>query len=105
MQYNKQKAIANASRGNPRSKAEPPMAARPVFFMLGLIAPLWLSGCADTLPSERGLKPFAALMRSDDQTLTKAEQKAAITELQNDKKKQEEKADQDGAVIPAKAAQ
>jgi hypothetical protein len=81
------------------------MTLRPVLFALGLIATLGVSGCADTAPSERGFKPFASLMRSDDQTLTKAEQKAAITELQNDKKQQQQQATQDGAVVPAKTAQ
>jgi hypothetical protein len=80
------------------------MTLRPVFFMLGLIAPLWLGGCADTAPTERGFKPFAALMRSDDQTLTKTEQKAAITELQNDKKQQQQATGEDAAA-PAKTTQ
>jgi hypothetical protein len=80
------------------------MIARPVFLLLGLLAPLWLGGCADTAGSDRVLKPFSALMRSDDQTLTKAEQKAAITELQNDKK-QQEMASEGAAVVPAKTAQ
>jgi hypothetical protein len=44
-------------------------------------------------------------MRSDDQTLTKAEQKAAITELQNDKKQQQQQTVQESAVVPAKTAQ
>ncbi len=61
------------------------MTLRPVLSILGLLATLWLGGCADTGPSGRSFKPFAALMRSDDQTLTKTEQKAAITELQKDK--------------------
>ena len=80
------------------------MTLRPVLFILGLLATLGLSGCADTAPSQRSFKPFAALMRSDDQTLTKAEQKAAITELQNDKKQQQQAAGE-GAAAPAKTAQ
>jgi hypothetical protein len=43
-------------------------------------------------------------MRSDDETLTKAEQKAAITELQQDKSKQEQAA-KDGAAASANTAQ
>jgi len=80
------------------------MTLRPVLSILGLLATLWLGGCADTGPSGRSFKPFAALMRSDDQTLTKAERKAAITELQQDKTKQEQAA-QDGAAAPANTAQ
>jgi len=78
------------------------MTLRPVLFILGLLATLGLSGCADT--AQRSFKPFAALMRSDDQTLTKAEQNAAITELQNDKKQQQQAAGEGGAA-PAKTAQ
>jgi type IV pilus biogenesis protein CpaD/CtpE len=81
------------------------MTLRPVLLILGLLATLALSGCADTGPSQRSFKPFAALMRSDDQTLTKEEQKAAITELQNDKKQQQQQAAEEGAVVPAKTAQ
>lgn len=81
------------------------MTLRPVLLILGLLATLGLSGCADTGPSTRPFKPFASLMRSDDQTLTKEEQKAAISELQNDKKQQEQQAAQEGAVVPAKTAQ
>ena len=75
------------------------MPHRIVVCILLIAAPLSLGGCADTAPSERGFKPFASLMRSDDQTLTKAEQAAAISELRNEKSKQ---AQQAGQVPPAK---
>ncbi len=82
------------------------MHVRTACCILAVLATAWLGGCADTAPSEHGFKPFAALMRSDDQTLTKAEQKAAITELQNDKsKQQQQQAGQDGTAPPAKTAQ
>ncbi|HEX7532059.1 MAG TPA: hypothetical protein VF340_02360 [Methyloceanibacter sp.] len=89
------------------------MPLRNPFCILVMLAPLWLGGCADTAPSERGFKPFASLMRSDDQTLTKEEQKAAITELKNDKSKQAQQAGQEAtaasatpaSATPAKAAQ
>jgi hypothetical protein len=105
MQYNKLEAIASRLGGTSISEPHLLMTLRPVLVALGLVAPLWLGGCADTAPSERGFKPFASLMRSDDQTLTKAEQKAAITELQNDKKQQTQQATGEGAVVPAKTAQ
>jgi hypothetical protein len=53
---------------------------------------LWLGGCADTVPSERPLKRFTDLVRGYDQTLTKEEQKAVITELKNDKARQQQQA-------------
>ena len=80
------------------------MTLRLLLSVVGGLATLWLAGCADTAPSERGFKPFATLMRSDDETLTKAEQKAAITELQQDKSKQEQAA-KEGAAAPANTAQ
>ena len=80
------------------------MPLRIVFCILVMLAPLCLGGCADT-PSERGFKPFRALMRSDDQTLTKDEQKAAINELQADKTKQQQQTGQGATATPAKAVQ
>ncbi len=79
------------------------MPLRIPFCILVMFAPLWLGGCADTAPSERGFKPFASLMRSDDQTLTKEEQKAAITELRNDKSKQAQQAGQETSATAASA--
>jgi hypothetical protein len=79
------------------------MPLRILFCILAMLAPLWLGGCADSAPSARGFKPFASLMRSDDQTLTKEEQKAAITELRNDKSKQAQQTAQEASVTPASA--
>jgi hypothetical protein len=67
------------------------MTLRAAFSVLVLLAMSWLGGCADS-PSDRSFKPFAALMRSDDQTLTKAEQAAAIKELEADKTRQQQSA-------------
>jgi hypothetical protein len=68
------------------------MTLRAVFSVLVLLAMCWLGGCADSSLSDRPFKPFAALMRSDDQTLTKAEQAAAIKELEADKTRQQKSA-------------
>jgi hypothetical protein len=79
------------------------MTLRAALSILVMPAMLWLGGCTDTTSSTRSFKPFAALMRSDDQTLTKAEQAAAIKELEDEKRQQE--AAQAGAGAPAKTAQ
>jgi hypothetical protein len=80
------------------------MTLRAALSVLVMLAPLWLGGCTDTVSSDRSFKPFAALMRSDDQTLTKAEQAAAIKELQADKTRQQQEA-QAGTGAAAKTAQ
>jgi len=62
---------------------------------------LWLGGCAESMPNVKPLKRFGELIRSYDSTLTNAEKRAAITELQKDKERQEERIDQaDGAPKP-----
>jgi len=100
MQYNMLSAIA--SRSGELQGLLRQMPLRIVVCILLIAAPLSLGGCADTAPSERGFKPFASLMRSDDQTLTKAEQAAAISELRNEKSKQAQQAGQEVAVPPTK---
>lgn len=40
------------------------------------------------------IKRITSLMRSDDQTLTEAEKQAAISELMQDKERQQEQIDQ-----------
>ena len=77
------------------------MPVRIVFCILVMLAPLCLGGCADTAPSDRPFKRFTAMMQGDDQTLTKAEQLQAITELKADKSKQAQQAGQEASVTPA----
>jgi hypothetical protein len=59
---------------------------------LAVLPALWLGGCADTMTAGQPLKRFTELVR--DQTLTESEKKAAITELEQDKKRQEKKLEQ-----------
>lgn len=66
---------------------------------------LLLGGCADSSPADRPFKPFAVLMRGDDQSLTKAEQAAAIKQLEDDKTKQQQASGEEGATPPPKTAQ
>ncbi len=55
-----------------------------------MLPAFWLGGCADTMTGGQPMKRFTDLVRSYDQTLTKAEKKAAIAELQQDKERQQE---------------
>jgi len=55
-----------------------------------LLPVLLLAGCADAMPSAKPLKSLRELVRSYDNTLTKSEKKAVITELQRDKERQQE---------------
>ncbi|MCJ7529297.1 MAG: hypothetical protein MUO37_14610 [Methyloceanibacter sp.] len=54
--------------------------------LLAVLLPLWLGACADTLTSNE-VSSSSALLKDYDKTLTKSEQKAAITELEEAKAK------------------
>ncbi|MGH6736246.1 MAG: hypothetical protein ACRECX_09215 [Methyloceanibacter sp.] len=68
------------------------MFLRPSYCIVVMLSALWLGGCADTVTDGRPLKRFTDLVR--DSTLTESEKKAAINELQKDKKRQQEQLDQ-----------
>jgi hypothetical protein len=73
--------------------------------LLAVLLPLGLGACADTMTAGQPLASSAELLRDYDKTLTKTEQKAAITELKNDQEKaaKEESAAQQDAPAPAPA--
>jgi hypothetical protein len=56
--------------------------------LLALVIPLGLGACADTLTSDEATSS-ATLQRGYDKTLTKSEQKAVISDLQDAKARQE----------------
>ena len=56
--------------------------------LLAVLLPLGLGACADTLTSGEAASS-SELQRGYDKTLTKAEQKAVISDLQNAKSKQQ----------------
>ena len=59
---------------------------------------LLLAGCADTMPDGTRLKRFTDVIRGYDNTLTKSEREAAISDLQKEKERQEQQVEQtDGA--------
>lgn len=49
--------------------------------LLALLLPLGLGACADTISSDE-VKPSSQLLKDYDKTLTKSEQKAAISDLE-----------------------
>ena len=78
------------ARGNSTSANILLMFLRSVHFVVAALPVLLLGGCADQLPTGQPMKRFTELVRSYDKTLTKSEKNAAITELQEDKERQQE---------------
>ena len=77
------------ARGNSTRADILPMFLRLVFCVVAMLPVLLLGGCADQLPTGQPMKRFTDLVRSYDKTLTKYEKNAAITELQEDKERQQ----------------
>jgi hypothetical protein len=61
---------------------------------MAMLLALLLAGCADSMPDGSRLKSLKELVRGYDNTLTKTEKKAVISELQKDKQRQEEELSQ-----------
>ncbi len=82
MQYNKWGTIANR-HGKPTTQADSLMLRLPGLSLrlLAVLLPLGLAACADTLTSKETASS-ATLQRDYDKTLTKDEQKAAISDMQ-----------------------
>ena len=66
------------------------MFLRSAYCLVALLPVLFLGGCADSMPDAKPLKRFTDLVRGYDSTLTSAEKKAVISELQKDKERQQE---------------
>ena len=72
--------------------------------MLAVLVPLGLAACADTLSSGRPLASNSELQRQYDKTLTKSERDSAISDLEQEKRRQEEAVQQDNAATAAAAS-
>lgn len=57
---------------------------------MAMLLALLLAGCADSMPDGSRLKSLKELVRGYDNTLSTTEKKAVISELQQDKQRQEE---------------
>ncbi|ODS00860.1 hypothetical protein AUC68_12990 [Methyloceanibacter methanicus] len=53
-----------------------------------MLSVILLSGCASSLPNEGPLQRFSDAIRSYDNTLTKSERDAAISDLKDEKDRQ-----------------
>jgi hypothetical protein len=58
--------------------------------LLAALVPLALAACADTLTTEQPVASNAQLQRDYDKTMTRTEQAAAISDLAQEKLKQEQ---------------
>ena len=57
--------------------------------LAAVLSVVLLSGCASSLPDQGPLQRFSDAIRSYDNTLTKSEREAAITDLKQEKDRQE----------------
>ncbi|BAQ17461.1 hypothetical protein [Methyloceanibacter caenitepidi] len=57
--------------------------------LAAVLSVILLSGCASSLPDQGPLQRFSDAIRSYDNTLTKSEREAAITDLKQEKDRQE----------------
>ena len=57
---------------------------------MAMLPVLPLAGCTASLPDGERLKRFTEVIRGYDETLTEAEKETAISELQQDKERQDQ---------------
>lgn len=58
---------------------------------------LLLGGCADQLPTMQPIKRITSLVRGDGETMTVKQKNEVITELQQDKERQQEQIEESDA--------
>jgi len=61
---------------------------------MAALSVILLSGCASSLPDQGPLQRFSDAIRSYDNTLTKSERDAAISELKDEKDRQQAQVEQ-----------
>lgn len=62
--------------------------------LMAVLSVILLSGCASSLPDQGPLQRFSDAIRSYDNTLTKSEREAAISDLKDEKDRQEAQVEQ-----------
>jgi hypothetical protein len=95
MQYNR--GAVSIARGNSTRANILPMSSRTAYCFVAMLPALVLAGCADSMPDGARLKRFTEVIRSYDNTLTKTEKEAAISELQMEKERQQKAGQADSA--------
>jgi hypothetical protein len=94
MQY-KRVAMTIARENSTRANILP-MFLRSVYCIVAMLPMLWLGGCADQLPTMQPIKRITSLVRGDGEALTVNEKDALISELQEDKERQQEQIERSG---------
>ena len=64
------------------------MFSHTAYWLAAALSVILLSGCASSLPDEGPLQRFSDAVRSYDNTLTKTERDAAISDLKDEKDRQ-----------------
>jgi hypothetical protein len=107
MQYNKGRAmpIATAKSARTESDLMLRMLLRLALRILAVLTPLALAACADTVNSGQPLASNSELQRQYDKTMTKTEQADAISDLEREKRRQDQVIGKDSSASAAPAAQ
>jgi hypothetical protein len=92
MQYTRQAVFI--ARGKSTRANILPMFLRSACCLLAVLSVFLLTGCADSMPDGARLKRFTEVIRGYDTTLTKSEKDAAISELQQEKERQQQQVGQ-----------
>jgi hypothetical protein len=96
MQYKRQ--AVSIARGKSTKANALTMVSRTAYCLVAMLPVLVVAGCADTMPDGTRLKRFTEVIRGYDNTLTKSEREAAISDLQKEKERQDQQVGQtDGA--------
>jgi hypothetical protein len=97
MQYNngERLPIARGKSTRTDSNVMQSMLSRFALRILAALVPLALGACADTLTNGKPIASNAELQREYDKTMTKTEQAAAISDLAQEKARQEQAVQED----------
>ena len=68
--------------------------SRSAYWLLGAVSVILLSGCATNLSDQGPLQRFGDAIRSYDDTLSKSEREEAISELKDEKDRQQAQVDE-----------
>ncbi|MEM9590012.1 MAG: hypothetical protein AAF967_01590 [Pseudomonadota bacterium] len=68
--------------------------SQPIYGLMAVLSVILLSGCASSLPDQGPLQRFSDAIRGYDNTLSKSEREAAISELKDEKDRQQAQVEQ-----------
>jgi len=99
MQYKRQ--AMSIARGKSTRANILPMFLRSASCLVAMLPVILMAGCADTMPDGARLKRFTEVIRGYDNTLTKSEREAAISDLQKEKERQQQQLGEDAGAPKA----